>query len=117
MAKIDKGNPPFLSFELNLTRLAHIIDNFNLLLNEYNNISWEDFIKSADRYEQLAIELCQERDTIGLELKYANDLFDNIKLTYLNFNSERLSEYNKFYISINKLHLSPLWFEDQGKID
>lgn len=106
MAKIAKGNPPFLLFESNLTRLADMIKNFKSLLNEYNNISYNDFIQNDYRYKQLATELSQERGTIGLELKYANDLSDNIKLTFPNFNSDRLLEYNKSYISINKLHLN-----------
>lgn len=117
MANIHEGNPPFLLFYLSLTRLANMIDKLKILLDEYSNISFEDFMKSVDRHRELVTELTQERDNIGLELKYVNDLIDIIKLTHPNFDVERLLEYNKYYIYINKLFFDEDWNEGQGKID
>jgi hypothetical protein len=94
--------------ESSLARLADMIENLKISLEEFKDISYLDFIKDESRFIDLKTELSRERDTIGLVLGSAKDLSDKIKLTHPSFKSDRLLEYNNFYIS-SKLDIDYLF--------
>ena len=91
-----------------------MIENFKILLNEYDYILANSgrtkfYLRENDfDFDQLEIKLFRERGQIRFELESANDLSDKIKITHPNFNSDRLLEYNNFYIS-NKLNMGGQW--------
>jgi hypothetical protein len=92
-------------FNLSLDRLYDMIENFNSLIKEYNGIIASnggitiELVESNYRFEDVRSELLRLINTIKIELVIANGLYDKIKLTYPNFESDRLLEYNNFYDS------------------
>jgi hypothetical protein len=92
-------------FNLSLDRLYDMIENFNSLIKEYNDIIASnggitiELVESSYRFEDVRSELLRLINTIKIELIIANGLYDKIKLTYPNFESDRLLEYNNFYDS------------------
>lgn len=91
-----------------------MIEKFNSLLKEYNDIISNsgrdtfDLRENHYRFSEVETGLSDESYTIKLDLEFANDLSDKIKLTHPNFKSDRLLEYNNFFIS-NKLNRGAPW--------
>ena len=107
-ADINKASPPFQSLEYSLARFPNLIKEFSSLNKEYHYIIHNnggitiELLENSYKLGEVRSGLLSVRNKIRLELELANVLFENIKLTHPNFISNKLLEYNNFYIS-NKL--------------
>lgn len=105
MAKVDNRYVPFELFFSRLGILHNMIEKYKKLIKEYNDIIDSnggmtiELHESISRFEDVRTELIGLRNTIKSELEIANGLYDKIKLTYPNFESDNLLEYNNFYTS------------------
>lgn len=99
---------------MTLEQIAVTIEKFNSLLKEYNDIvsnSGKDIVDLRENdysFDILESDLFREGCNLRMHLNLANDLFDKIKLNNPNFKSDKLLEYNKFYVS-NKLNMGAPW--------
>lgn len=102
-ANIDKDYVPFELFYCKLDTLQDRINIFNILNKELDDIIASnggitiELIESNQKYDDTKLELFKVWNSIKSELGFANDLFDKIKLTYPNFECDKLLEYNNFY--------------------
>lgn len=104
-ANIDKDYVPFELFYWSLDTLQDRINVFNTLTKELDEIIASnggitiELIESNHEYDNIKSELFRVGNSIKSELGFANGLFDKIKLTYPNFECDKLLEYIIFIIT------------------